>query len=95
MALTREEIQHIATLARIDLREEEIEKFRDQLSSILDYVKKLQDADTPMVDGALRGVMTQNVLRQDRVQVFSEQGLLVEAAPGQEGKWIKVKAVLK
>jgi len=46
MPLTKEEVQHIATLARLELTAEEMEHYRGQLSAILDHVARLQQLDT-------------------------------------------------
>ncbi len=46
MALTPEEVDHIAALARLELSAEEKERFRQQLSAILDYFSQLQELDT-------------------------------------------------
>ena len=45
MAITREEVLHVAQLARLELSEEEVERFRDQLSAILDAVSKVSELD--------------------------------------------------
>ncbi|MEK6223075.1 MAG: Asp-tRNA(Asn)/Glu-tRNA(Gln) amidotransferase subunit GatC, partial [Chloroflexota bacterium] len=49
MSLSREEVEHIALLARLQLSDEEKERYRVQLSSILEHVAKLQDLDTKNV----------------------------------------------
>ena len=46
MSLTLEEVEHIAELARLELTDEEKERYRQQLSAILDYVARLQALDT-------------------------------------------------
>ena len=45
MAISREEVLHVAGLARLELTEEEVEKFREQLSAILDAVSKVSELD--------------------------------------------------
>ena len=45
MAITREEVLHVARLARLELTEEEVERFREQLSAILDAVSKVSELD--------------------------------------------------
>ena len=45
MAITREEVLHVARLARLELTDEEVEKFREQLSAILDAVSKVSELD--------------------------------------------------
>ena len=57
--LSKEEILHIATLARIGVSEKDVEKYQHDLSDILDYFKKLEEADTEGVEqvgGFLPGV---------------------------------------
>ncbi len=45
MAITREEVLHVAQLARLELSDEEVERFRDQLSAILEAVSKVSELD--------------------------------------------------
>jgi aspartyl-tRNA(Asn)/glutamyl-tRNA(Gln) amidotransferase subunit C len=49
MPLTKAEVQHIATLARLELTEEEMDRYREQLSAILDHVASLQKLDTESI----------------------------------------------
>ena len=67
MALTKEEVLHIAKLARLELKEEEVEKFRTQLSEILEYVGQLQKVDTKGIEPISQITGLQNVVREDRV----------------------------
>lgn len=50
MSLTKEEVAHIAQLARLALSEEEIETYRDQLSAILDHFTRLSELDTEEIE---------------------------------------------
>ncbi len=52
MSLSKKEVEHIANLARLHLSEEEIGRFQQQLSDILDHVSTLQDLDTSKVSPA-------------------------------------------
>ena len=72
--LSREEILHIATLARIGLDEKDIKKYQNELSEILDYFKKLNELDIEGVEpiGHITGM--QNVFRSDRQEDFGLQG---------------------
>jgi len=67
MSLPIEEIQHIANLARLELTPEEITRYRDQLSAILDYFQQLQAIDTHAVSPTTSGVKLETTLRDDRV----------------------------
>lgn len=67
MSLPIEQIQHIANLARLELTPEEITRYRDQLSAILDYFQQLQAIDTHTVSPTTSGVKLETTLRDDRV----------------------------
>jgi aspartyl-tRNA(Asn)/glutamyl-tRNA(Gln) amidotransferase subunit C len=65
MSLTRQEVEHIASLVRLKLTEAELEQFQHQLSSILDHVQSLQELDTRGVEPT-SGILTpQSGLRVD------------------------------
>ncbi|KKU12970.1 MAG: Aspartyl/glutamyl-tRNA(Asn/Gln) amidotransferase subunit C [Parcubacteria group bacterium GW2011_GWC2_45_7] len=65
MSLSREEVLHIAKLARLELKAEEVEKFRMQLSEILEYVGQLTKVDTAGVEPISQITGLQNVVRED------------------------------
>ena len=65
MSLTLKEVEHIATLARLELTEEQKARYREQLSAILDYVAKLQELDTANIPATVGGSVTQMPLRPD------------------------------
>lgn len=68
MALTKDEVLHIAKLARLELKKEEVEKFRTQLSEILEYVGQLQKVDTTGIEPISQITGLQNVVREDLVR---------------------------
>ena len=68
MSLTKQEVLHIAKLARLELKDEEVEKFRTQLSSILEYVGQLSKVDTQGVEPIAQITGLQNILREDLVR---------------------------
>jgi aspartyl-tRNA(Asn)/glutamyl-tRNA(Gln) amidotransferase subunit C len=63
--ISKEEIEHIASLARLSLTEEEKELFGSQLSSILDYMAKLSELDTRNVEPTSHVLPISNVMRDD------------------------------
>ncbi len=65
MALTREQVEHIADLAKIGLSEDEVELFREQLSAVLDYAAALQRLDTGAIPPTARVLERTNVMRPD------------------------------
>ncbi len=81
MQLTQEQVEHIAQLARLNLTDQEKITYQQELSSILDYVDKLQAVDTTNVQETSQVTGLQNVTRSDTVidQGLNEQ--LLEQAP--------------
>ncbi len=65
MALTRDEVAHIAALARLDLTAEETDQYQRQLSAILDYAANLDELDLDGVPPTTQAVPRQNVMRPD------------------------------
>jgi aspartyl-tRNA(Asn)/glutamyl-tRNA(Gln) amidotransferase subunit C len=76
MALSREEVLHVAELARLSLRPEEVELFTRQLNDILAYVQKLEELDTTGVVPLAHVIPLINAFREDVVR----EGLPLEAA---------------
>lgn len=94
MKLDRATVEHIAALARIGLTEEEIERMREQLSSILDHISSLQDVDTDDIPPTAQVIQLHNVMRDDVVQPSLPRELVLANAPNSEDGYLKVNAVL-
>jgi aspartyl-tRNA(Asn)/glutamyl-tRNA(Gln) amidotransferase subunit C len=94
--LTKEEILHIATLARIGVSEKDVEKYQHDLSEILDYFKKLDEVNVDGIEpiGHITGM--ENVFRTDRQVDFGDLGkqAIMQNAPEQKDGYVKVKSVL-
>jgi len=84
MALTREEVLHVAHLARLSLVPEEIELFTRQLNDILAYVEKLQELDTEGVLPLAHVIPVFNVFREDAVREGLARETALDNAPAQE-----------
>ncbi len=84
MALTREEVLHVADLARLSLAPEEIEVFTRQLNDILAYVEKLQELDTTGVAPLAHVIPVSNVWREDAVREGLDRDKALENAPARE-----------
>ena len=78
MSLTREEVEHIAELARLELTEEEKARYREQLSAILDYAVRLQSIDTSHIPPTSTVLAKRSQLRPDA----TAPGLTTEEALG-------------
>jgi aspartyl-tRNA(Asn)/glutamyl-tRNA(Gln) amidotransferase subunit C len=97
MKLTKEEVQKIAELARLELREEEIEKYRDQLSGILDYVNKLQEVDTSGAEEDWSKSPILNAWREDDVRgaTADERRLILDNMPDKYNDELKTIGIFK
>ena len=95
MKLSREEVEHIALLARLGLSEADVEKFREQLSHILENFTALQQVDTTDVPPTSHALALQNVIRSDQVGTSLPQAEVLANAPRQEEGCFRVKAVLE
>lgn len=95
MELTLKEVQHIAQLARLDISDEELRRITPQLSSILQYVKKLEEVDTSAVDYRYQVAGLENVTAQDAAQVcdLAVRDALMDAMPNRVGEMLKVRGV--
>lgn len=92
--ISREEVIHIAKLARLELTDQEIEKMQKDLSGILDYFDMLKNIKTEKFQ--MKDTVKNNVLREDASlpENNNTAGDLVEAAPDKKDGYIKVKQVL-
>ena len=79
--LSRDQVLHVARLARLELTEEEIERYAGELSNVLDYIEKISELDLDDVEPTSHVVQVENVLRADepRPSLPREKGL--ESAP--------------
>jgi aspartyl-tRNA(Asn)/glutamyl-tRNA(Gln) amidotransferase subunit C len=68
MSLTREQVQHVAKLARLSLSDDEITTFTGQMGTILDYVKKLNELNTDGIVPTAHAVPMENAFRDDVVR---------------------------
>ena len=92
--ISKEEVQHIADLARIDLDDGEVRKFQKELSSILEYFEILREVDTSSIEPMTHAVFVRNVKRHDSAKSSQEASRLLKMAPATKGEHLKVKSIL-
>ena len=95
MGLTREEVLHIARLARVGLSDDEVAKFQEQLSDILDHFETLRQLDTEDVPPTSHPLPLESVMRPDEVRPSLPREELLANAPLAEDGALRVKAVLE
>jgi len=95
--ISKEEVKHIAKLARLGLTEPEIEKFQKELSSILDYIEKLKEVDIKNVEPTSHALKIENVFREDTVLKSDIEKVkkLIKAFPERENTFLKVKSIFR
>ena len=94
MALTLEDVEHVARLARLDLTADEKEAFREQLSAILGYAQLLEQIDISRVSPTATVLPMRNVMREDEVRPSLPQDLVLANAPDSDQGYFRVRAVL-
>jgi aspartyl-tRNA(Asn)/glutamyl-tRNA(Gln) amidotransferase subunit C len=95
MSLTLEEVQHIADLARLDVSEDELIRFRGQLSAILDYFQQLVNLDTENVPPTASVSAGEAPLRADQAKTGLSLDDLLENAPESDERQFRVPPVFE
>ena len=94
MQVSKEEILHIANLAKLELKEEEIEQYRNNLDKILEYTTIINNAPIDKLDITIGANASKNVFRKDEVKVFDNMEGLLQNAPSKENNMYKVPKIL-
>jgi aspartyl-tRNA(Asn)/glutamyl-tRNA(Gln) amidotransferase subunit C len=94
--LSRDDVLKLSRLSRLKLTEEEVERFRDELSKILNYVETLDKVDTENLEPTYQVTGLKNVMRDDEVKHYqAEAADLLKNAPAVEAGQFKVKRILE
>ncbi len=95
MHLTEAEVRHVADLARLELTEEEIALYTEQLSAILGYAESLQQVDTSHVAPTPYVLPSHNVMREDEPRPCLSNEAALANAPASANGFFKVRAVFE
>ena len=95
MKLEREEVLHIARLARLAMTDAEVDRFREQLSNILENFETLKQVDTANVPPTTQSIPLSSVMRNDEVVPSLPQDQILANAPRKEGEFFRVRHVLE
>jgi aspartyl-tRNA(Asn)/glutamyl-tRNA(Gln) amidotransferase subunit C len=79
--LSREQVLHVARLARLDVTDEEVERFAGELSKVVDWIDKIGELDLEGVEPTSHVVELENVLREDVPTQSLEPEVALESAP--------------
>ncbi|GAB4307865.1 MAG: Asp-tRNA(Asn)/Glu-tRNA(Gln) amidotransferase subunit GatC [Phototrophicales bacterium] len=94
MELSHETVRAIAELAKLELTDEEVERYAGQLSHILGYFEHLQEVDTSDVEAITSVLPLKNIMRQDIPQPPLTPDEAVANAPDSDDHQFRVRAVL-
>ena len=95
MKLSRSEVEHIAELAKLQLHDDEVDRFQSQLSAILEYVEMLGELDTSDVPPTTHVLPLSNVLRDDKVGTSLPREAVLANAPDATEDCFRVPLVLE
>jgi len=92
--ISKKEVKHIASLARIGLSEEEVDKYTQDLSAVLDWVDELKKVDVAGVEPISNITGMENIKREDKAEIFGNKEEILKNAPETKEGFVKVKSVL-
>ncbi len=95
MSISREDVQHVARLARLELTEDELELFREQLSAVLERAQRIQALDLDDVPPTAHPESLSNVWRDDLVVPFVDTPSIIANAPQSEDGRFRVPRILE
>jgi aspartyl-tRNA(Asn)/glutamyl-tRNA(Gln) amidotransferase subunit C len=94
MKITKEEVMYVADLARLDLDDAAIDKFAEQIATILEYIDLLNGLDTEDVEPTSHAISLTNAFRDDEEKEHLDRDLVLQNAPDREdGNFIVPKVV--
>jgi len=92
--IERKDVQYVALLARLELSEEETERFTRQLGQVLEHAEKIKSLDTSDVEPTSHPIPLKNVMRPDEVRPCLSQEEALSGAPLVEGGYFVVPKIV-
>ena len=94
--ISKKEIKKIASLAKINISDDELDNYSDQISKILEYMSMLNNVDTSKIDEFSNQLFgNEQVLRKDDVEESLNRDDILKLAPDSDGVYFKVPKVIK
>ncbi len=94
MKITTEEVKNVAKLARLEVAEEEVKSLTEQLDKILNYIEKLNEAETLGVEPTTHTISITNAFRSDEISKSLNQKEALANGPAQNGEFFEVPKVI-
>lgn len=95
MSVSKEDVKHIANLARLEISEKELDKYTEDLSNIVDYATTLSNIDVSGVDPTNHILDIKNVFRKDEVKGSYDREEILKNAPDKQAGCISVPKVVE
>lgn len=95
MKITRQEVEHVATLARLKLDDEEIATFTGQMDAILSYVDKLSELNTDGIIPTAHAVPMENAFRADEIRPSLGAEIALANAPESAEGFFRVPQIIE
>ena len=89
------DVKYVANLARLDLNEEEIQDFTNQLNDIISFVKQLERVDTTNIEPTSHASAVVDVIREDKLRKGMGSDVVLKNAPDQSNQQFKVTRVVE
>jgi aspartyl-tRNA(Asn)/glutamyl-tRNA(Gln) amidotransferase subunit C len=94
MKLSRDQVRHVAELAKLGLTEDEVEQFAGQLSEILDYAEMLNRLDTDAIPPTAHVFDRKDITRPDQIEPSLSPDQVLANAPRRQGDYFLVQRIL-
>lgn len=94
MAISKEEIVHIAKLASLNLSEDEIEQYANDMTQILEFANMINSVDTDEIKETIAANENYNVFRKDEVIPSTDRDILLENAPSKDDGMFQIPKVI-
>ena len=94
MQVGKEEILHIAKLAALNIREDEIEEYRKNLQDILNFANIVNSVDTDNVSETIGSTNNVNMFREDEIKEFEDKDALLQNAPEKQNNMFSIPKVI-
>lgn len=95
MAITEEDVRHVAKLAKLEISDKSIAHFTEQMDAIIDMVEQLDELETENVPVMVHGLRTYNVMREDKAVPGTDRELLFKNVKSEKDGLIKVPAIME
>jgi aspartyl-tRNA(Asn)/glutamyl-tRNA(Gln) amidotransferase subunit C len=93
--ISREDVDHVARLARLALTDAEKDRMREQLNAILTHIDALRDVETEGVEPTSHAVPVVNVMRDDAPRPGLDQEQALANAPDRAGEFFRVPRIIE